>query len=135
MSESDLSPEEFSKLLFKTAFCLIACDGEIHEQEIEELRLIEANTPYFREIELEFELKALIKKLGGGDVLRFKGLGEMNPEQLWETTMRPNKRFLKKVVIEDAVVADQIFSQLMGDDVEARRQFISERAQEAQIDI
>jgi len=82
------------------------------------------------------ELKDLIKKLGENvEVLRFKGLGEMNPEQLWETTMDPKKRLLKKVTIEDAVAADEVFSRLMGDDVEARRTFISERSQEAQIDV
>lgn len=82
------------------------------------------------------ELKDLIKRLGDKtEVLRFKGLGEMNPEQLWTTTMDPKARLLKKVTIEDAVVADQIFSKLMGDDVEARRNFISERAQEAEIDV
>ena len=64
MCESDLSSEEFSKLLFRTAFCLIACDGEIHEQEIEELKLINTNTPYFRDIDMESELKTLLKDLG-----------------------------------------------------------------------
>lgn len=83
------------------------------------------------------ELKGLLKELGGGNavVQRFKGLGEMNPEQLWETTMDPKKRLLKKVVVEDAVKADQIFSILMGSEVEPRKQFIVEKAAEAQIDI
>jgi DNA gyrase subunit B len=82
------------------------------------------------------ELKELISKLGQNtDVQRFKGLGEMNPEQLWETTMNPKTRMLKKVNIEDAVKADEVFSKLMGDEVEHRKQFIAERASEAQIDI
>src|SRR3989344_3511852 len=82
------------------------------------------------------ELEEIKQKLGQNvDVQRFKGLGEMNPEQLWETTMNPKTRLLKKVIIEDAALADEVFSKLMGDDVEARRQFIAERAQEAQIDI
>ncbi|MEK6836457.1 MAG: DNA topoisomerase (ATP-hydrolyzing) subunit B [Nanoarchaeota archaeon] len=82
------------------------------------------------------ELKELLSKLGGNvDVQRFKGLGEMNAEQLWETTMNPKTRMLKKVTIEDSVKADEVFSKLMGDDVEPRKQFISEHASEAQIDI
>jgi len=84
----------------------------------------------------EDELKKVVSKLGGNvNVQRFKGLGEMNPEQLWDTTMNPKTRLLNKVTVEDAVKANEVFSKLMGDDVEPRKLFIAERAQEAQIDI
>ena len=71
----------------------------------------------------------------GMDLQRFKGLGEMNPDQLWDTTMDPERRILQQVAIDDAAQADEIFTMLMGDDVNQRRHFIERNAREATLDV
>jgi len=83
--------------------------------------------------ELRSQILELAKK--GIKIGRFKGLGEMNPEQLWETTMNPENRVLVQVGVEDAILADSVFSMLMGDEVEPRRLFIEQNAINAKLDV
>ena len=108
---------------------------------IEEERIYIAMPPLYRikagkdvyYVYSEEEKERLLKKLEGMkvEVQRYKGLGEMNPEQLWETTMNPETRVIKKVFMEDAIEADRIFSILMGPDTEPRKEFIMSHAREA----
>jgi len=88
----------------------------------------------------EEQRKALIEKLGGGredsvNIQRYKGLGEMNAEQLWQTTMNAETRTLKQVTIESLAEADRVFSMLMGDEVAPRREFIESNAKYATLDV
>jgi len=151
--------ESFDKEKLRYNKIIIMCDADVDGQHITTLlltfffrytpQLIEngnifiAVAPLFRirkgkdiYVYSEEEKEKKVKELGGkADVQRFKGLGEMNPEQLWDTTMNPKTRILKKVIIEDAVEADKTFSMLMGDEVGPRREFIQKNAHIAELDV
>jgi DNA gyrase subunit B len=82
------------------------------------------------------ERDLLAQKMGGNvGIQRYKGLGEMNAEQLWDTTMNPEVRTLRQVSIDSAAEADRVFSMLMGDEVPPRREFIEANAKYANIDV
>jgi DNA gyrase subunit B len=94
---------------------------------------IRKNKDYY--VYTDDELKQITKDIDSPNVTRFKGLGEMSSTQLWDTTMDPKNRKIKKIYIEDAIEADRTFSMLMGDDVQARKEFIQENAPSANLDI
>jgi DNA gyrase subunit B len=136
MTDADVDGQHIMTLLltffFRFAPELIE-NGNIYVA-VSPLYRVRKGTDYY--VYSDDELKKILDKVGGkADVQRFKGLGEMNPQQLWDTTMDPKKRILKKVSIEDAVEADKTFSMLMGDEVFSRRRFIELNANIAEVDI
>ncbi len=135
MTDADVDGEHIKVLLLTFFFRFMP-------QLIENGHIYAALPPLFRirkkkdyYVYSDEELKKLTKELGTSNVTRFKGLGEMSSSQLWDTTMNPKTRKLKKIFIEDAVEADHIFTMLMGTDVQERKQFISRNAKEAKLDV
>lgn len=135
MTDADVDGEHIKTLLLTFFFRFMP-------ELVKEGKVFVAMPPLFRirkkkdyYVYTEAELKRATEGMSNPNVTRFKGLGEMGTTQLWDTTMNPRTRKIKQIYIEDAVEADQIFSMLMGDDVQSRKEFIQENAKEAQLDV
>ena len=135
MADADVDGEHIKTLLLTFFFRFmpeLIKEGKIYVA-LPPLYRIRKKKDYY--VYSDDELKKVAEKLGATNITRFKGLGEMGLQQLWGTTMNPNTRKIKKIFIEDAVEADRVFSMLMGDDVQARKEFIQENAKEAELDV
>ncbi len=135
MSDADVDGEHIKTLLLTFFFRFMPKlieNGHVYVA-LPPLYRIRKDKDYY--VYSDGELKKVMEKFGATGVTRFKGLGEMNSVQLWDTTMNPKSRKIKKIFIEDAIEADRVFSMLMGDDVQARKEFIQENAQEANLDV
>ncbi|MBI2148323.1 DNA topoisomerase (ATP-hydrolyzing) subunit B [Candidatus Woesearchaeota archaeon] len=131
MADSDVDGGHMSCLLltlFYRYMVKLIENGNIYLVQAPLYKIIKGKNSWY--IKDDNALTDLLKEIGNDNLViqRFKGLGELNPEQLWETTMNPNVRTLKKIAIEDAVESDRMFSILMGEDVEPRKEFIMSNA-------
>ena len=135
MTDADVDGEHIKTLLLTFFFRFmpeLIKNGNVYVA-LPPLYRIRKNKDYY--VYSDEELKKLSEKLGATNITRFKGLGEMGLNQLWDTTMNPKTRKIKKIFIEDTIEADHTFSMLMGEDVQSRKEFIQENAKEANLDV
>lgn len=136
MTDADVDGEHIKTLLLTFFFRFmpqLIDGGNVYAAMPPLYRLRKGNNDVY--VYSDEELRKESEKMNNAIVTRFKGLGEMSLDQLWDTTMNPKTRKIKKIFIEDAIEADRIFTMLMGDDVQARKDFIQENAKEANLDI
>jgi DNA gyrase subunit B len=140
MSDSDVDGSHIRTLLLTFFFRQmpqLIMDGRIYIAQPPLYKVTHRGNQYYLKDDRALAAFKKEKRLveGSFNKQRFKGLGEMNPEQLWETTMNPDKRILLKIEITNLLEADCVFGLLMGEQVEPRRRFIEERAENAKLDI
>ena len=137
MADADVDGSHIRTLLLTFFFRFmrpLVEEGHVYLAQPPLFRITKGKRHYYAYSDQERD--KLMAELGGGyEIQRYKGLGEMDSEQLWETTMDPAARTMRRVEVEDAAEADEVFTVLMGDKVEPRRDFIIENAQKANWDV
>ena len=137
MTDADVDGEHIKTLLYTFFYRFVPElieNGKIYAA-MPPLYRIRKKKDYYVYSEEELKKKMQDLNISEGNITRFKGLGEMSLDQLWDTTMNPKTRKIEKVYIDDAIEADRVFSMLMGENVQARREFIQENAKEADLDV
>jgi DNA gyrase subunit B len=137
MADADVDGSHIRTLLLTFFFRFmrpLVEEGHIYLAQPPLFRITKGKRHYYAYSDPERD--SIMEELGSGyEIQRYKGLGEMDAEQLWETTMNPEVRTMRRVEVEDAAEADEVFTVLMGDKVEPRRDFIVENAQKANWDV
>ena len=137
MADADVDGSHIRTLLLTFFFRFmrpLVEEGHVYLAQPPLFRITKGKRHYYAFSDIQRD--QIMADLGGGyEIQRYKGLGEMDSEQLWETTMNPETRTMRRVEVEDAIEADEVFTVLMGDKVEPRRDFIMKRAKEANWDV
>ena len=137
MADADVDGSHIRTLLLTFFFRFmrpLVEEGHVYLAQPPLYRITKGKRHYYAYSDQERD-KLMAELVSGYDIQRYKGLGEMDSEQLWETTMNPEARTMRRVEVEDAAQADEVFTVLMGDKVEPRREFIIENAQKANWDV